>query len=59
MKIWVVWEIINDYPENGGGEFIDEMFTTEKGAIKYCKKKNKSAIKETIYEVHSYEVKED
>ena len=39
MKIYVVIEDINDYPEDGGGEFPDAVFLNYVNAEKYAKRK--------------------
>ena len=39
MKIYVVIEDINDYPECGGGEFPDAVFLNYVNAEKYAKRK--------------------
>jgi hypothetical protein len=59
MKIWIVWECVNDYPENGGGEYVSEIFANELDAIDYCTQKNcdMDIPEETTFEVHPWEVK--
>ena len=51
MKVYTVWEIIDDYPEAGGGEYLDCIFQNEEDAIAYCEKKNKNPClrKDTEY----------
>lgn len=39
MKIYVVIEVIDDYPECGGGEFPDAVFLNYVNAEKYVKRK--------------------
>ena len=39
MKIYVVIEDINDYPECGGGEYPDAVFLNYVNAVKYAKRK--------------------
>ena len=39
MKIYVVMEDINDYPEAGGGEYPDAVFLNYANAEKYAKRK--------------------
>lgn len=39
MKIYVVIEDINDYPEAGGGEYPDAVFLNYANAEKYAKQK--------------------
>ncbi len=41
MKVWTVWEFVDDYPENGGGEFLNKIFLNEDDANTYCNKMNK------------------
>ena len=44
MKIYVVIEDIDDYPECGGGEYPDAVFLSYANAEKYAAKKEKEAI---------------
>lgn len=39
MKIYVVFEVIDDYPENGGGEYADAIFFNPVNAKKYAERK--------------------
>lgn len=39
MKIYVVIEDIDDYPECGGGEYPDAVFLNYVNAVKYAKRK--------------------
>lgn len=59
MKVWIVWEVVDDYPENGGGEYVNEIFADELDAIDYCQKKNCDPdIDENItFEVNPWEVR--
>lgn len=43
MKIYVVIEVIDDYPEMGGGEFTDAVFLNYANAEKYAKRKQQKA----------------
>lgn len=52
MKIYVVIEDIDDYPECGGGEYPDAVFLNYANAEKYAQRKNK----ERFNKKHSYYV---
>ena len=39
MKIYVVFEVIDDYPESGGGEYADAIFFNLENAKKYAERK--------------------
>lgn len=39
MKIYVVIEDIDDWPEVGGGEYPDEVFVNYASAVKYAMRK--------------------
>lgn len=43
MKIYVVIEDIDDYPECGGGEYPDAVFLNYANAEKYAARKRKEA----------------
>lgn len=43
MKIYVVIEDIDDYPECGGGEYPDAVFLNYVNAEKYATRKRKEA----------------
>lgn len=61
MKVWLIWEVIDDWRENGGGEYLDNIFSDEEKAKAYCKEKNEDVEKDedTTFEVTSWEVKEN
>ena len=46
MKIYVVIEDIDDYPECGGGKYPDAVFLNCANAQKYVKKKRKENFDE-------------
>lgn len=59
MKVYVVEEYLNDYPENGGGfQGIVAIFNSKEKAEEYC---NPSWILEdygdTYYKWYEYEIK--
>ena len=66
MKGWLVWEVVNDYPESGGGEYLSKVFQNEVDAKAYCDKMNKEQQSEavwygaeesnTFYSIDSWEV---
>ena len=62
MKVYVVEEYLNDYPENGGGfQGIVAVFNAQEKAEEYCKQlclfeDYKTAEGETYYEWGEYEV---
>lgn len=59
MKVYLVWEIINDYPEAGGGEYLNEIFLDENKAKDFCKRLTEENEEEEIeYEVRSWEIEE-
>ena len=43
MKIYVVFEDIDDYPEAGGGAYPDAVFLNYTNAEKYAKQKQQEA----------------
>lgn len=49
MKVWTVWENVNDYPENGGGDFLDRIFLNEDDANAYCDEMNKKEDETSWY----------
>ena len=63
MKVYVVEEYLNDYPENGGGfQGIAAVFTDKAKAIEFCKplclfEDDEPADGETYYEYVECEVK--
>ena len=62
MKVYVVEEYLNDWPENGGGfQGIAAVFDSQEKAEEYCKplclfEDYEAAEGETYYEWHEYEV---
>lgn len=46
MIVWTVWERVHDWPENGGGDYLNRIFQTEEDAQKYCEQKNREMKEE-------------
>lgn len=58
MTVYLVWQNVDDYPEEGGGEFLEEIFQKKEDAEKYCKELNNSKFPDNIsYEITEAEVK--
>ena len=63
MKVYVVEEYLNDWPENGGGfQGIAAVFDSKEKAEEYCQppclfEDYEAAEGETYYEWYEYEVK--
>ena len=62
MKIYVVIEDINDYPECGGGEYPDAVFLNYANAEKYVQRKQRETnlwdefnINRTIWCIETWE----
>ena len=60
MKIYVVIEDIDDYPECGGGEFPDAVFMNFANAVKYAEQKNRKRLHENYnYYVEPWETADE
>ena len=60
MKIYVVIEDIDDYPECGGGEYPDAVFLNYANAEKYAKRQNKERFsKKYSYYVETWETADE
>lgn len=60
MKIYVVIEDIDDYPECGGGEFPDAVFLNYVNAVRYANRKNKERFsKRYNYYVKTWETADE
>ena len=59
MKIWLVWEDVNDYPESGGGIYLDDIFLEEEDAKAYCEERNEIVkdVENTSFYVQFWEAK--
>ena len=56
-KIFIVWEDVDDYPEMGGGEYLEKVFSEKENAERYCAElNNKKHQKNTSYYVDEVEV---
>ena len=53
MTVWVVFECIYDWPENGGGSFMQKIFQNKEDAEKYCEQMNKE-VKEDEEDISYY-----
>ena len=60
MKVWLVWEVIDDWVDSGGGEYLNEIFLDEEKAKAYCKEMNEDEDKDedATFEVRPWRVKE-
>lgn len=63
MKLYVVIEVINDYPEDGGGEYPDAVFLNYINAEKYATRKRQEAIAwdktDVFYRVETWETADE
>ena len=60
MKIYVVIEDIDDYPECGGGSYPDAVFLNPANAEKYAEQKNKERRdKRYSYYVETWETADE
>lgn len=60
MKIYVVIEDIDDYPEDGGGTYPDAVFLNYANAERYAKRKNKERFaKNYSYYVETWETADE
>ena len=60
MQVWLVWAIFDEWAEDGGGEYLDEIFLDEDKAKAYCKEMNEDEDKDEdeTFEVRPWRVKE-
>lgn len=54
MEVWTVWERVNDWPENGGGDYLQLIFKDKEGAEKYCERRSKEAEEDGEEEISFY-----
>jgi hypothetical protein len=63
MKLYVVIEVIDDYPEDGGGEYPDAVFLNYINAEKYATRKRQEAIAwdktDVYYRVETWETADE
>lgn len=63
MKIYVVIEDIDDYPENGGGEYPDAVFLNYANAEKYAKRKQQETdiwnVPHTTWKIETLETADE
>lgn len=58
MIVFTVWQDVDDYPEMGGGEYLEEIFRNEKDAEKFCQEMNSGKWEDNItYFIRKMEVK--
>ena len=55
MKVYIVWEIVHDFPENGGGEYLENIFLSYSKAETFVKKKQKDD-NYISYKIRSFEI---
>ena len=60
MKIYVVIENIDDYPECGGGKYPDAVFMNHANAERYAERKNRERLnKKYSYYVEPWETADE
>lgn len=63
MKLYVVIEVIDDYPEDGGGEYPDAVFLNYINAEKYATRKKAEAMAwnkfDVFYRVETWETADE
>lgn len=63
MKIYVVIEDVDDWPEAGGGEYPDEAFVNYDSAVKYAMRKQQETDAEgesnTTWRVETWETADE
>ena len=47
MKVYIVWEVVLGYPEDGAGTYFKEVFANEDDARAYCTQRNQELKEET------------
>lgn len=62
MTVYLVWEIISDYPEAGGGEYLEDIFLSYDKAKIFLEKKQEELKKSgggdnnTFYKIEPFEI---
>ena len=57
MKVYIVWQVVDDYPENGGGEYLEDIFLNYEKANKFLKERQKEVEEEGEEDIISYEIR--
>ena len=42
FDVYLIWEDVEDWPENGGGTYLEAIYANKEDADKECKKLNKN-----------------
>ncbi len=54
MTVWTVWERVDDWPEMGGGDYLQLIFKSKEDAEKYCEQQNRQAEEDRQEDVFFY-----
>ena len=54
MIVWTVWECVHDWPESGGGCYLQRIFQSKEDAEKYCEQQNREAEEDKEEEISFY-----
>lgn len=54
MTVWTVWKSIDDWPKNGGGDWLKRIFQNKENAKKCCEQMNREAKEDGEEEVSFY-----
>lgn len=59
MTVWTVWERVDDWPEEGGGDYLRRIFQNKEDAERYCEQQNREAkeyAEDIFYYVKEWQV---
>ncbi len=42
FDVYLIWEDVNDWPEDGGGTYLDSIYANKEDADKECERLNKN-----------------
>lgn len=54
MIVYTVWERVDDWPEDGGGDYLKCIFKNKEDAEKYCEQQNREAEEDEEEDVSFY-----
>ncbi len=46
--VYLIWEDVNDWPEDGGGTYLEAIFANKEDADKECERLNKNCYAKHI-----------
>lgn len=49
FDVYLIWEDVEDWPEDGGGTYLDSIYANKEDADKECERLNKNRYSKKVH----------